>query len=97
MTRCYYIRDDEKLFHLNVREIVEDKQNQVNFPEFRDLSDKEIEYLEECSYEGQFDFSDIDNHYLSELDDDVFDFESGTELTERICEHLSDWLDDYKN
>ena len=67
MTRCYYIRNDEKLFHLNVREIVEDKQNQVNFPEFRDLSDKEIEYLEECSYEGQFDFSDIGSAFQIKL------------------------------
>ena len=57
---------------------------------------REIEYLKTKSDDTIFDFSGINPYFISELRDGVYQFESGHDITERICEELSDMLQDYQ-
>jgi len=91
-----YTIEEEWNFEFPLEEIIEDTENHVGFPEFKNLTDDEIEYLKTKSDDIIFDFSGINPYYISELRDDCYEFESGHYITERICEELSDMLQDYK-
>ena len=91
-----YTIDEEWDFDFPLEEIIEDRENHVGFPELKNLSDDEIEYLKTKSDDTIFDFSGINPYFISELRDGAYQFESGHDITERICEELSDMLQDYQ-
>jgi len=91
-----YKIEEEWNFEFPLEQIIEDRENHVSFPELKNLTDAEIEYLKTNSNYTVFDFSGINPYYISELRDNCYEFESGHDITERICEELSDLLQDYQ-
>ena len=89
-----YSVSNENYFEFPLNDIIKDSYEY--YPELKDITIEEMEYLRYISSKGTFDFSGIQSYYISELEDGCWEYECGDNISEVIVEQLFNWLDDYR-